>query len=76
MLVPKPHDPNTPAITPDELADELAPWEDSPALADDADGARGRQGSPSKVALPDGWLDDPQDDARALAGAESMNSGG
>lgn len=58
------------------LAEELAPWADSMALADDADGARGRQGSPSKVALPDGWLDDPQDDARALAGAESMNSGG
>ena len=58
------------------LAEELAPWADSMALADDADGARGRQGSPSKVALPEGWLDDPQDDARALAGAESMNSGG
>ncbi|UQV54533.1 tRNA dihydrouridine synthase DusB [Corynebacterium pseudodiphtheriticum] len=58
------------------LAEELAPWADSMALADDADGARGRQGSPSKVALPDGWLDDPQDDARALAGAEAINSGG
>ena len=58
------------------LAEELAPWADSMALADDADGARGRQGSPSKVALPEGWLDDPQDNARALAGAESMNSGG
>lgn len=59
-----------------DLADELAPWADSDALADDADGARGRQGSPSKVALPEGWLDDPQDDARALAGAEAINSGG
>lgn len=58
------------------LAEELAPWADSLALADDADGARGRQGSPSKVALPEGWLDDPQDDARALAGAEAINSGG
>lgn len=58
------------------LAEELAPWADSMALADDADGARGRQGSPSKVALPEGWLDDPQDDARALAGAEAINSGG
>lgn len=58
------------------LAEELAPWADSMALADDADGARGRQGSPSKVALPEGWLDDPQDNARALAGAEAINSGG
>ncbi|NLT55304.1 MAG: tRNA dihydrouridine synthase DusB, partial [Actinomycetales bacterium] len=42
----------------------------------DADGARGRQGSSAKVALPDGWLDDPEDDMVAAAGADAMNSGG
>ena len=39
MLVPKPHDPNAPAITPDELADELAEvFSEQPAdLAAEAD---------------------------------------
>jgi nifR3 family TIM-barrel protein len=41
----------------------------------DAEGARGRQGSPGKVVLPDGWLDDP-DDPMVPAGAELMHSGG
>ncbi|MHA2789768.1 tRNA dihydrouridine synthase DusB [Corynebacterium sp. S7] len=58
-----------------ELAEKLAPWADSDALADDADGARGRQGSSSKVALPDGWLDDPED-ASVPVGAEIENNGG
>ncbi|WP_033378028.1 tRNA dihydrouridine synthase DusB [Corynebacterium lubricantis] len=58
-----------------ELAEKLAPWQDSEALADDADGARGRQGSSSKVALPDGWLDDPED-ASVPVGAEIENNGG
>jgi nifR3 family TIM-barrel protein len=40
-----------------------------------AEGPRGRQGSPAKVVLPDGWLDDP-DDAAVPAGAELMHSGG
>ncbi|WP_425321640.1 tRNA dihydrouridine synthase DusB [Corynebacterium lizhenjunii] len=57
------------------LRDLLAPWADSDAVADDASGPRGRQGSPSKVALPDGWLDDPEDDT-VPAGADMMNSGG
>jgi hypothetical protein len=34
-----------------------------------------RQGSPAKVVLPDGWLDDP-DGAAAPAGAQLMHSGG
>ncbi|HEX3781022.1 MAG TPA: tRNA dihydrouridine synthase DusB [Pseudonocardiaceae bacterium] len=40
-----------------------------------AEGPRGRQGSPAKVALPENWLEDP-DDARVPAGAELMHSGG
>ncbi|MCP1388405.1 tRNA dihydrouridine synthase DusB [Corynebacterium sp. TA-R-1] len=45
------------------------------AVAEHADDARGRQGSPSKVALPDGWLDDPEDDT-VPEGAEIENNGG
>ncbi|WLP88198.1 tRNA dihydrouridine synthase DusB [Corynebacterium stationis] len=58
-----------------QLRDLLAPWADSPALADDADGPRGRQGSPGKVVLPEGWLDDPEDTS-VPEGAELMHSGG
>ncbi len=36
---------------------------------------RGRQGSPGKVVLPEGWLDDP-DDLTVPFGADVMNSGG
>ncbi|HWE89144.1 MAG TPA: tRNA dihydrouridine synthase DusB [Pseudonocardiaceae bacterium] len=41
----------------------------------DAEGPRGRQGSPAKVVLPEGWLADP-DDRSVPAGAELMHSGG
>ncbi|MGU3432281.1 tRNA dihydrouridine synthase DusB [Actinomycetes bacterium M1A6_2h] len=41
----------------------------------DAEGPRGRQGSPGAVSLPEGWLDDP-DDARVPEGADLMHSGG
>ncbi|GAA4489530.1 tRNA dihydrouridine synthase DusB [Rhodococcus olei] len=41
----------------------------------DAEGPRGRQGSPGTVALPEGWLDDP-DDCLVPAGADIMHSGG
>lgn len=58
-----------------ELAEALEPWEDCRATADAPDAARGRQGSPAKVVLPEGWLDDPEDPA-VPAGAEIMNSGG
>ena len=54
------------------LLDTIA---DSPELADNADDARGRQGSPSKVALPEGWLDDPEDET-VPEGAEIENNGG
>ena len=55
------------------LLDGLPAGEPFPA---DGHGPRGRQGSPGRVQLPEGWLDDPEDDARPLAGAECENSGG
>lgn len=58
-----------------QLRAALQPVWDSPVLAEDADGARGRQGSPAKVVLPEGWLDDPEDDS-VPEGAEIMHSGG
>jgi nifR3 family TIM-barrel protein len=45
------------------------------AFPDAATGARGRQGSPARVALPEGWLTDP-DDCTVPALAEVMHSGG
>jgi nifR3 family TIM-barrel protein len=39
------------------------------------EGPRGRQGSPGKVTLPYGWLDDP-DDPSVPFGADLMHSGG
>jgi nifR3 family TIM-barrel protein len=41
----------------------------------EAQGPRGRQGSPGKVTLPHGWLDDP-DDPGVPEGADLMHSGG
>jgi nifR3 family TIM-barrel protein len=41
----------------------------------DADSPRGRQGSPGRVTLPHGWLDDP-DDVTVPGGAELASSGG
>ncbi|MEM6108127.1 tRNA dihydrouridine synthase DusB [Mycobacterium sp. 050272] len=40
-----------------------------------ATGPRGRQGSPARVSLPEGWLNDP-DDCTVPAGADVMHSGG
>ena len=59
----------------DQLAELLSPYMDSDAPADDADGPRGRQGSPGSVTLPEGWLDDP-DDLTVPEGADIMHSGG
>jgi nifR3 family TIM-barrel protein len=56
----------------DGLLDQLDP--DLP-FPEDADGPRGRQGSPHKVTLPYGWLDDPEDRSIPV-GAELMHSGG
>jgi nifR3 family TIM-barrel protein len=58
-----------------ELAGLLGELDHAAPFPEDAEGPRGRQGSPAKVALPDGWLDDP-DDAAVPVGAELMHSGG
>ncbi|NUS43782.1 MAG: tRNA dihydrouridine synthase DusB [Mycobacteriaceae bacterium] len=58
----------------EDLVGQLDP--EIPFPTDAATGPRGRQGSPqTKVALPDGWLDDPQDDTVPTA-ADVMHSGG
>ena len=54
------------------LLDQLDPEVPFPVAAT---GPRGRQGSPAAVALPEGWLTDP-DDCAVPAGAEVMHSGG
>jgi nifR3 family TIM-barrel protein len=56
----------------DELLDRLDPHQEFPG---DADGPRGRQGSPGRVVLPERWLDDPDDPAVPF-GAELDHSGG
>lgn len=58
-----------------ELNEHLSTIAASPERAQAADSARGRQGSAAKVALPDGWLDDPEDDTVPV-GAEIDSSGG
>ncbi len=58
----------------EDLVGQLDP--DVPFPVDAATGPRGRQGSPQKkVALPEGWLDDPEDDTIPSA-ADVMHSGG
>lgn len=59
----------------DDLLRILEPWRESDALAVDAEGARGRKGSPAKVILPEGWLDDPEDET-VPEGADMDHSGG
>ena len=54
------------------LLDQLDPQVPFPQAAT---GPRGRQGSPASVALPQGWLADP-DDCTVPAGADVMHSGG
>src|ERR1700758_5881971 len=56
----------------DVLLDKLDPGVPFPTAAT---GPRGRQGSPSGVALPEGWLTD-RDDCTVPAGADVMHSGG
>lgn len=58
-----------------ELKERLAPIAGSEEKAQHADDARGRQGSAGKIALPEGWLDDPEDDT-VPEGAEIENNGG
>src|SRR5690625_356767 len=59
----------------DGLDDLLARLDPTVAFPAAATGPRGRQGSPAKVALPEGWLSDP-DDCAVPAGADIMHSGG
>jgi nifR3 family TIM-barrel protein len=55
--------------------DDLLGGLDAEALPENEDGPRGRQGSPGKVTLPEGWLDDPAD-LTVPGGAELATSGG
>jgi len=59
----------------DELDSLLDRLDRDVPFPDAATGPRGRQGSPARVALPDGWLTDP-DDCTVPAGADVMHSGG
>jgi tRNA-dihydrouridine synthase len=59
----------------DELDSLLDRLDGTVPFPDEATGPRGRQGSPARVALPDGWLTDP-DDCTVPAGADVMHSGG
>ena len=61
--------------TVDELRELVGALPAATPFPADGHGPRGRQGSPAKVALPDGWLDDPQEDI-VPADAEVMHSGG
>jgi nifR3 family TIM-barrel protein len=59
----------------DELDELLATLDPEHPFPDEADGPRGRQGSPGRVVLPQRWLDDPNDPAVPF-GAELEHSGG
>ncbi|BBY02777.1 tRNA dihydrouridine synthase DusB [Mycobacterium seoulense] len=59
----------------DELDSLLSQLDATVPFPDAASGPRGRQGSPARVALPEGWLSDP-DDCSVPAGADVMHSGG
>lgn len=57
-----------------ELDDLIARLDHDAPFPEAAEGPRGRQGSPGKVTLPHGWLDDPDDNL--VPEAEDMHSGG
>jgi nifR3 family TIM-barrel protein len=59
----------------DELDELLATLDVDQEFPADAEGPRGRQGSPGRVVLPEHWLDDP-DDPSVPFGAELEHSGG
>jgi nifR3 family TIM-barrel protein len=59
----------------DQLESLLDRLDGTAPFPEAATGPRGRQGSPARVALPDGWLTDP-DDCTVPAGADVMHSGG
>jgi len=62
-------------VTMSQLDDLLGQLDADAPFPASAEGPRGRQGSPGKVTLPYGWLDDP-DDPTVPAGADLMHSGG
>ena len=59
----------------DELDELLARLDPQTPFPPAAEGPRGRQGSPGRVILPEGWLTDP-DDPSVPFGAELDHSGG
>jgi nifR3 family TIM-barrel protein len=59
----------------DELDTRLERLDPDIAFPRAATGPRGRQGSAASVALPDGWLSDP-DECVVPVGADAMHSGG
>ncbi|GAC68389.1 putative tRNA-dihydrouridine synthase [Gordonia soli NBRC 108243] len=61
--------------TVDELRELVGSLPADAPFPRDGHGPRGRQGSPAQVALPHGWLDDPEEDV-VPDGAEIMHSGG
>ncbi len=60
----------------DELDELLAQLDDQPFPVAELGRPRGRQGSPRRVALPEGWLDDTDGRGLDLAPAELDASGG
>lgn len=62
--------------TVEEITELLAPFADSPAMPENPDAPRGRQGSvATKVTLPDGWLDDPEQEG-VVVDDHDLHSGG
>lgn len=59
----------------DQLDELLAGLPSDTPYPPEAEGPRGRQGSPGRVVLPAGWLDDPEDRTVPVA-AELPDSGG
>jgi nifR3 family TIM-barrel protein len=60
----------------DALLDSLEGMADAAPVADPATIARSHHHALAKVALPDGWLDDPDEDVHLSAAAEALVSGG
>ncbi len=60
----------------DALLEDLAPLSDALPVTDPASIARSHRSALRKVALPEGWLDDPDEDVRLSGAAESLVSGG
>ncbi|WP_239103419.1 tRNA dihydrouridine synthase DusB [Microbispora corallina] len=66
----------TSVVTLAEMAERLGELDREQPWPDEADGPRGKSGERDKVALPHGWLDDPDDTTVPGADAEDATSGG